>query len=139
MTTIIQAKSCIYMMAMSCAEYRCCRARCLFAISINEQPLYNNRFLTLHKSCNVAVFCYWGEVVVSREPLARQIIRKTAKFCIMMRAEPEHCDYWLKSFLRDLHLNSKYFLFCLYLFSLNFVLEMSSMLYYLFLYRRVID
>ena len=59
-------------------------------------------------------------MVVPREPLEMQIIRKTAKFCTMMRAEPEHCDYGLKSVLLSFHLNSKYPLFCLYLFSLFF-------------------
>ena len=78
-------------------------------------------------------------MVVPREPLEMQIIRKTAKFCTMMRAEPEHCDYGLKSVLLSFHLNSKYPLFCLYLFSLFFVLEISSLLYYLFQYRRVKD
>ena len=78
-------------------------------------------------------------MVVPREPLEMQIIRKTAKFCTMMRAEPEHSDYGLKSVLRSFHLNSKYPLFCLYLFSLFFVLEISSLLYYLFQYRRVKD
>ena len=71
-------------------------------------------------------------MVVPREPLEMQIIRKTAKFCTMMRAEPEHSDYGLKSVLRSFHLNSKYPLFCLYLFSLFFVLEISSLLYFFF-------
>ena len=60
-----------------------------------------------------------------------------------MRAEPEHCNYWVKSFLRDLHLNSKYSnpLFWLYLFSaLISVPEIFSMFYnYMFMHRHVID
>ena len=59
-------------------------------------------------------------MVVPREPLEMQIIRKTAKLCTMMRAEPEHSDYGLKSVLLSFDLNSKYPLFCLYLFSLFF-------------------
>ena len=99
-------------------------------------------FLTLHKSCDVAVFWCGGEVVVPKEPPEMQIIKKTAKVCTMMRAEPERCDYWLKSVLRALHLNGKYSnpSFCLYLFSLIFVPEISSMFYnYMFMHRHVID
>ena len=81
-------------------------------------------------------------MVVPRERPEMQIIRKTAKFCTMMRAESEHCDYRLKSFLRDLHLNSKYSnpLVWLYLFSLIAMPEISSLFYnYMFMHRHVID
>ena len=65
-------------------------------------------------------------MVVPREPLEMQIIRKTAKLCTMMRAEPEHSDYGLKSVLLSFDLNSKYPLFCLYLFSLLRILSLES-------------
>ena len=46
MTTIIQAKTCIYDSHELCRIYRCCRTRCLIVISRNDIPLYkNNRFL----------------------------------------------------------------------------------------------
>ena len=49
---------------------------------------------TSHKSFNFAVFWFWGDVVVPSEPPEKEKTKKTAKYWTIIRAQPEHCDYW---------------------------------------------